>query len=153
MELFLHIGMFKSGSTAVREMLFSNKEILNKYGYDVKIDPLYKASHFLLKENKAFPKNAIKQIYNFLQNHPDIFNEPQDHIEFGKTICSSEFLFFANRPNLLSKLNKYENRSSFLTLRNTIEIYSGLFGELLKDESITIEDAKKITEEIYKKIK
>ena len=145
MELYAHIGMFKSGSTAIRNSLHENNKILKANGFHLEVDELYKASHFLLNNKKAFRSNIYNTLNQFLETHSNIYEKPtaRNLNHNTKHLFTSEFLFLSSNPKSLFQDYKFREKNTFITIRNNIKVLSGLFNEILTEPGVTFTQAKK----------
>tara|TARA_Y100000052_G_scaffold26426_2_gene31387 strand:+ start:50204 stop:51295 length:1092 start_codon:yes stop_codon:yes gene_type:complete len=93
----IHIGVHKTGTTAIQNSLLANRQVLNKYGYDYLLFPNEKAlrvkahdhiaGNLRLKVDKSVLTNIGRAIANPLQNHLNL-------------LLSAENFFVPYRPNV-----------------------------------------------------
>ena len=140
LDLFCHIGQFKSGSTAIRYNINYNKSILQNNGFNVAIDESYKASHFLLKNKAAFVKKNYDSINKFLSTHEGVFKKPEISTNNLKDLYTSEYLFLSHYPEKIFN-KRYKNKNVLMIIRHPVEVMSGLLSELILDPDITLEKA------------
>ena len=139
-ELVFHIGMAKTGSTAIQRFLYENGNALKQYGWsypNLKNElPNIEQCRFLKEKN-----GDLFHIYNYALVNPKVFNKNWDilwkqvlkHLENWNVIISSEDLFNYSADFWERVREKYDRIKAVVYLRRQDRFIESSWNELIKD--------------------
>lgn len=139
-ELVFHIGIPKTGSTAIQRFLYENGNVLKQYGWsypDLKNElPNIEQCRFLKEKN-----GDLFHIYNYVSSNAKKFDENWDilwkqvlkHLENENVIISSEDLFEYSADFWKRVKEKYDCIKAVVYLRRQDRFIESVWNELIKD--------------------
>ncbi len=139
-ELVFHIGMPKTGSTAIQRFLYENDNALKQYGWlypDLRNELFHDPQFRFLKEKNGEPF----RIYEYASENEKMFDANWDilwehvlnHLENWKVIISSEDLFDYSADFWKCVKKKYDRIKVIVYLRRQDRLIESTWNELVKD--------------------
>ncbi len=146
-DIYFHIGMPKSGSSAIRTALMVNEPSLSRQGYVVGIADDDLTSHYLLNAS-AFSEHSrdVLSRHYFKQGHaPDqarIDDFANRLSQANRAVLTSEIAFWAQSPRDIFAFEIAKHQvHPVLIARNQMEIINNAIGEMLFDFDLQYEEA------------
>ncbi len=147
-KLYLHIGMGKTGSSAIQYFLYENKEVLKSENLCYPITENY----FIDKDNDVTSGNG-EEIINFIINeeYDKIFEYLEGLLEKSDVLISSEILlyYFGKNIDLLYDIVEQFNGVVILYIRKQDEYYNSLVNQWTKLKSLWDTDCLNAVHEAY----
>jgi len=152
-KLYLHIGIWKTGTTSIQNVLYANKELLSQKGV---LYPSISANHTFLAS--AFHQDPDKFIVARSKNifgkslvrwHKESIDKFEKEIEpYEEVVVSSEFLLDIAKDKLNELKDYLSNIFSTITvivyMRHPVDHVSSAINEQLKQGHYKLEEAYKI---------
>jgi hypothetical protein len=132
-KIFVHIGMHKTGSTSIQDMMYRNISLLKKHGISY---PSLHSNHgrFLTEMFRLEPKN--KKLSKQCSRYFDSLNAELSNPSITKIIFSAEILSIFNKEKLSRFYNWLSQFSTNIAIicctRNPIDWYNSRTQQMLK---------------------
>ncbi len=147
-KLFLHIGMGKTGTSAIQYFLYENREMLLKQNILYPITENY----FIDKDNDVTSGNANEIIKLILaEEYEKIFEYLESLLKENNVLISSEILiyYFGKNIDLFYDIVEQFNATVILYIRKQDEYYNSLANQWTKLKSLVDADCLKEVHENY----
>ncbi len=135
-KLYLHIGMGKTGTSAIQYFLYENKEILKSQNIEYPLTENY----FIDKDNDVTSGNGDVIIdFIFKEQYDEIFEYLEDLLEKSDVLISSEILlyYFGKNIDLLYDIVEKFNGVVILYIRKQDEYFNSLVNQWTKLKSLS----------------
>ncbi len=147
-KLYLHIGMGKTGTSAIQYFLYENRELLQSQNILYPVTDGY----FIDKSNEVTSGNASDIINHILnEEYDDIFEYLDELLKQSNVLISSELLvyYFGKNIELFYDIVEQFNATVILYVRKQDEFYNSLVNQWTKLKNLTDTDCLKEVHENY----
>lgn len=149
-KLYVHIGMGKTGTSAIQFFVSENSKKLDELGF---LYPEFDNNENLLEKNLDYTAGNGQLIISSIENkdYIKLFNFIDENIENKNIIFSSENLlfYFAKDSNLLQKLIEKYDVIIVLYIRKQDEFYNSLVNQWTKAKELLNNDCMASVHENY----
>ena len=139
--LLLHIGMSKTGTSALQKFLYNNMENLKKYGWsypDLKTVIGTAESYYVAYQNASVLYREKNRLDVFSENWVYSWEFIKKELEEYNVILSSELIFEFGAEQFIKEVKKqYDNLKVIIYLRRQDLFFESYWAQLIKSDGYT----------------